>query len=199
MILGSAMNLPHELFLTQEQIQRALKDTIGMLEIFRARGLKISLQPTWGPLLTHFERMLFSKFATWSKRRYCPGGSTSFGVDPITRGVWTCNFAMAVDPLRIGHFDDNDGIVLTEDWPYRLNEVGDPCRSCRLFDACGGGCRGTAIAEHFVSTGQIDLLSGFQNCPVALGIELPRAVRSVMESIRMFRRQRGGMSPHPDA
>jgi radical SAM protein with 4Fe4S-binding SPASM domain len=193
--LGSAMELPKEYFLTTDQIKIVLKQVLGLLRRYRQKGLDIRLQPSWGPLFTSFEQSLYRFGRIFSKRKFCPGGRQSFGIDPTNGGVWSCVYAAKVDPVKIGHVDENGDIVVTAEWPFESDKIGEPCRSCEILPACGGGCRGTAIVEHLIAKGELDHLAGFANCPVKLGIEVPGSLIGSGKAVLSFFRQ-GGISPH---
>ncbi len=194
-MIGNGMNLPPELSLNADQIKEALAGILGAYEDLASRGMTITMQAAWGPLLTPFEKSLYESTGSAVQRKFCPGGKVSFGVDPVTKGVWICNFAVSVDALKIGHLDPEKGLVINQEWPFETAKVGEPCRSCSLKDACGCGCRGICIVDHLVTTGEVDLHAGFHNCPVHLGVEMPASARSKAESLKAFQANRG-MSPY---
>jgi len=194
--LGNGMKLPKEYFLTSDQIGDVLNEVLSMLHEYRARGLEILIQPTWGPIFTPFERKLFRWAKAFSKRHYCPGGRQLFGVNPKNNGVYSCCYTVNLDPLKIGALDARKGIVLTEEWPFRIDKIGEPCRSCDILETCGGGCRGTSMCEHLLATGELDFYAGFANCSVALGVTVPGSLRGAIHSFASFVKHRGIM-PHP--
>ncbi|MEW6074059.1 MAG: hypothetical protein AB1726_15865 [Planctomycetota bacterium] len=195
-MLGNSAALPHDTFLDTAEIERALRDTVAVMADFRRRGLTITMQAAWGPLLTPFEKLMYENGASLAQKSYCPGAHSSFGVDPVKRGVWPCYFTLTVDPLRIGTLDPERGLVLDQDWPYHPERIGEPCRSCSLMPACGGGCRGMSMVEHLLRDGALDHYAGFRNCPVNLGIFLPSEWRTEAASLRSFEVQRGMVPYH---
>ena len=190
-MLGNAMTLPKELFLNTAQVARALRDTLEVILDFRDRGLNIIMQAAWGPLLTPFEVQMFRTKGPLAEQGYCPGAQHSFGVDPVSKGVWPCYFTFTVDALKIGRLDEENGLVLTEDWPYHPERIGEPCKSCDLMPACAGGCRGMSMVEHLVRSGELDFYPGFEDCPVHLGITVPEGLRTEAQSLQAFEKNKG--------
>jgi radical SAM protein with 4Fe4S-binding SPASM domain len=193
--LGNAVELPDETFLDRAGIELVLKSLFGAMGAFRKRGLTITLQAAWGPLLTPFERGMYALVGPRARAPYCPGAHTSFGVEPDSLRVWACHFSMTLDALCLGSLDPELGLVLTEDWPFHPERIGEPCHSCELFEACKGGCRGMSIVDHFTRTGELDVYAGFAHCPVNLGLLLPPSWRSTVESRASFE-EHGGMVPY---
>ena len=101
-----------------------------------------------------------------------------------------------VDPLKIGEIDEKKGLVITEDWPFTFDKIGEPCKSCDILETCGGGCRGTTICEHLLTTGELDFDAGLKTCPVALGVEVPSSLRGAIRSFASFVKHKG-IFPHP--
>ena len=194
--LGNGMKLSREFFLTSEQIRDVLSEVIAGLREYRAKGLEILIQPTWGPIFTPFARKLFKYGSPLSRRHYCPGGRQLFGVNPKNNGVYACAYTVNLDPLKIGELDDRKGLVLTEEWPFRIDKIDEPCKSCDILKTCGGGCRGSSMCDHLLETGELDFYAGFTKCPVALGVEMPGSPGGAIRSFASFVKHRGIM-PHP--
>lgn len=195
-MLGNSASLPPELFLGTAQIERALRDTLGVMEDLRRRGLTITMQAAWGPLITPFEKEMYENAASAEPHSYCPGAHSSFGIDPVTKGVWPCYFTITVPPLQVGTLDAEKGLVLDQDWPYHPERIEEPCASCSLMGVCGGGCRGMSIVEHLLRGGELGFYPGFVNCPVNLGLHLPPTWRTEEESTASFADQRGIVPYH---
>jgi len=170
-------NMP-DLFLTNDELvefygifEKLRKEYKGRLEF----GL---INQTFGPFPTKLEFRL-NQLLSWLtfKRQsfYCRCGTYSVCVHPHTLDIYQCRFTITNPSFVIGKWNFEKGIIQHKaTWFKDFSEkIGEPCRSCRILARCGGYCRAQAISNKFRLTGEFDIYSGFENCPVALGIYKP--------------------------
>ena len=167
---GRARTLGPEWFLDRGEIAAVL-DTLDVLNGSERYKGKIYAgpRPNWGmsdeearQLRENGETSL--KVIKLSDGPYCSAGRGVVTVDSLTGTIYPCQFFVADDRLVMGKWEDGKANVTYFPFENLKEKIGEPCRSCDLYDLCGGGCRAEAIGEHERVTGTFDPYVGMVNC-----------------------------------
>jgi len=146
--------------------------------------MRIQLVDNWGPPYSRFRFLFYKLFGRSLSRSFCSCGSEHVMIKSHSRDVYPCRYVVTEPKLRIGTFDEKEGLVIEKNWYDDLAEsIEEPCRSCPILNSCMGGCRAEAIGEKYRREGVIDVFAGFVNCPVALGVRTAVDLREDILSI----------------
>ncbi len=167
--IGRATDLPADFFLSKEQFSDFLKNFYQIRSKFN--DMKLLLGNNWGPQFSKLQALLFQITAHFSPEPLCNCGISEVAINPGSKEVYPCRFTLTIPELKMGYFDPEKGLVLTDNWHLNLEKlIGEPCKSCKIYKKCNGGCRGHAIAEKKRLTGTVDIYTGNDYCAVAMGI-----------------------------
>ena len=163
--LGRARTMGEAWFLTPEDIANAIREVEAIYQSGAFPNPHIMLAPNWGMTAKQARKFNAGKKSLYSPtERYCPAGTQRFAVDSKTLKVYPCHLLAGDEAYAIGRWSEQ-GIVVEDDTFIRsLEQLAEPCGSCAILDACGGGCRAEAIAEHHRLSGAYDFRVGFINC-----------------------------------
>ncbi len=165
---GRNRKLPADMFMTRDSIARFLTSYDRIR--FRLKPTRFLLLHNWGPRYSHFKQLCGRLLRWFSTGAFCETGRDEVAVQASTKEIYACRFTVTVPVFRMGRFDPDRGMIIDNDWFPTLHEnVEEPCRSCRVFHSCQGGCRSEAVSEKYRLTGEMDVNAGFDNCMVSAG------------------------------
>lgn len=166
---GRAKTLPAEHYMDQEKTIHWLKNYHEIK--YQYGSMQMGLIENWGPQYSKLRKLFYGVFGNFYPNFFCKCGNEHIALKSSSKELFPCKFTMTAPELKIGHFDSEKGLIITDNWYRNLKEkIGEPCNSCSIFKICRGGCRAEAIFNKRHREGIMDRYAGFPNCPVALGI-----------------------------
>ena len=163
--LGRAQKMGAEWFLTPADIAYAVREVEAIYESGAFPNPHIMLAPNWGMTYKQAQKFNAGKKSLYSPtERYCPAGTQRFAVDSKTLKVYPCHLFAGDEAYAIGRWSERGVVIEDDTFIKSLEQLAEPCGSCAILDACGGGCRAEAIAEHRRLHGEYEFKAGFTTC-----------------------------------
>jgi radical SAM protein with 4Fe4S-binding SPASM domain len=148
---GAAENLPDDYFLTPSDAEEIVR-VLGKIKEKYATP-RIAFAQSWGPnfyLRGVYSWLLGQAFKERPQStRWCPAGNTYFAL--LNDDVYACPNSTAAPETRVGRWDVNQGILLSEH--FWQGDIGDKlvgmCSpdNCEYNPICQGGCRAFAYSH----------------------------------------------------
>lgn len=184
---GSGRKLPTDMFLDKASIIEFFHIVDRARQKYRKK-IHLELLPQWGPRPSKFKIFFLGLFHRWVKQQQyvCYGGVKKIFIHSKTKEIYPCSYSVAEPRARLGFYDKDRGLVIeNNNWLHNLvNNIGEPCRGCKILYWCGGSCRGSAISEHLRLTGVYDTYAGFINCPVEMGLNKAFDAQEIITCLR---------------
>jgi len=194
---GMAKKLPKNMFFDKESYIQCFHVFERTKNKFKGKIELDLLVHHWYPKFSKLAVSMIKLIKIFNRKQrfFCLGGRKKIAIQSKTKEIFPCVYTVTDSRWRIGHYDERKGIVIENSlWLKDLIEkIGEPCKSCEMLGWCGGHCRGVAINDQLLMTGEFDIYAGQTFCPVNMGLtktidsdEIKRYLLKMKRMLRCF-------------